>query len=166
MADAKTEKQKVKEITDKLEEGLKELFESEKYKSYLSTMSKFHNYSFNNTLLIALQRPDATLVAGCQAWQRNFNRHVNKGERGIRILVPAPYKIKEERDKLDPVTGEVVLDKDSMPQTEEVERKIPVFRAVSVFDVNVKFFNVKFCNNLFGFCSFYKNNFTLWYHLM
>ena len=100
MADAKTEKQKVKEITDKLEEGLKELFESEKYKSYLSTMSKFHNYSFNNTLLIALQRPDATLVAGYQAWQKNFNRHVKKGERGIRILAPAPYRIKEERDKL------------------------------------------------------------------
>ena len=136
MADAKTEKQKVKEITDKLEEGLKELFESEKYKSYLTTMSKFHNYSFNNTLLIALQRPDATLVAGYQAWQRNFNRHVNKGERGIRILAPAPYKIKEERDKLDPVTGEVMLDKDGTPQTEEVEIKIPAFRAVSVFDVS------------------------------
>ena len=136
MADAKTEKQKVKEITDKLEEGLKELFESEKYKSYLSTMSKFHNYSFNNTLLIALQRPDASLVAGYQAWQKNFNRHVNKGERGIRILAPAPYKIKEERDKLDPVTGEVMLDKDGTPQTEEVEIKIPAFRAVSVFDVS------------------------------
>ena len=132
MADARTEKQKVKEITDKLEEGLKELFNSEKYKSYLSTMSKFHNYSFNNTLLIALQRPDATLVAGYQAWQRNFNRHVNKGERGIRILAPAPYKIKEERDKLDPVTGEVMLDKDGTPQTEEVEVKIPAFRAVYV----------------------------------
>ena len=92
-----TEKQKVKEITDKLEEGLKELFESEKYKSYLSTMSKFHNYSFNNTLLIALQRPDASLVAGYQAWQKNFNRHVKRGEKGIRILAPAPYKIKEER---------------------------------------------------------------------
>ncbi len=82
MADAKTEKQKVKEITDKLEEGLKELFESEKYKSYLSTMSKFHNYSFNNTLLIAMQKPEATLVAGYQAWQKNFNRHVNKGGGG------------------------------------------------------------------------------------
>ncbi len=135
MADAKTEKQKVKEITDKLEEGLKELFESEKYKSYLSTMSKFHNYSVNNTLLIALQRPDASLVAGYQAWQKNFNRHVNKGEKGIRILAPAPYKIKEERDKLDPVTGEIMLDQDGMPQTEEVEIKIPAFRAVSVFDV-------------------------------
>ena len=136
MADAKTEKQKVKEITDKLEEGLKELFESGKYKNYLSTMSKFHNYSVNNTLLIALQRPDASLVAGYQAWQKNFNRHVNKGEKGIRILAPAPYKIKEERDKLDPVTGEVMLDKDGMPQTEEVEVKIPAFRAVSVFDVS------------------------------
>ena len=131
-----TEKQKVKEITDKLEEGLKELFESEKYKNYLSTMSKFHNYSFNNTLLIALQRPDASLVAGYQAWQKNFNRHVKRGEKGIRILAPAPYKIKEERDKLDPVTGEVMLDKDGMPQTEEVEVKIPAFRAVSVFDVS------------------------------
>ena len=130
-----TEKQKVKEITDKLEEGLKELFESEKYKNYLSTMSKFHNYSFNNTFLIALQRPDASLVAGYQAWQKNFNRHVKRGEKGIRILAPAPYKIKEERDKLDPVTGEIMLDKDGMPQTEEVEVKIPAFRAVSVFDV-------------------------------
>ena len=91
-----TEKQKVQEITDKLEEGLKELFESEKYKTYLSTMSKFHNYSFNNTLLIAMQKPEATLVAGYKAWQKNFERHVNKGEKAIRILAPAPYKIKEE----------------------------------------------------------------------
>ena len=82
MADERTEKQKVQEITDKLEEGLKELFESEKYKTYLSTMSKFHNYSFNNTLLIAMQKPEATLVAGYKAWQKNFERHVNKGERG------------------------------------------------------------------------------------
>ena len=91
-----TEKQKVKEITDRLEEGLKELFESEKYKSYLSTMSKFHNYSFNNTLLIAMQKPEATLVAGYKAWQKNFGRHVNKGEKAIRILAPMPYKIKED----------------------------------------------------------------------
>ena len=86
MADERTEKQKVQEITDKLEEGLKELFESEKYKTYLSTMSKFHNYSFNNTLLIAMQKPEATLVAGYKAWQKNFERHVNKGEKAIRIL--------------------------------------------------------------------------------
>ena len=109
MADERTEKQKVQEITDKLEEGLKGLFESEKYKTYLSTMSKFHNYSFNNTLLIAMQRPEATLVAGYKAWQKNFERHVNKGEKAIRILAHAPYKIKEERDKLDPVTGEMMF---------------------------------------------------------
>ena len=136
MADERTEKQKVKEITDKLEEGLKELFESEKYKTYLSTMSKFHNYSFNNTLLIAMQKPEATLVAGYKAWQKNFERHVNKGEKAIRILAPAPYKIKEERDKLDPVTGEMMIDENGMPQKEEVEVTIPAFRAVSVFDVS------------------------------
>ena len=131
-----SEKQKVKEITDKLEAGLKELFESEKYKSYLSTMSKFHNYSFNNTLLIAMQKPEATLVAGYQAWEKNFERHVNKGEKAIRILAPAPYKIKEERDKLDPVTGEMMFDENGMPQKEETEVTIPAFRAVSVFDVS------------------------------
>lgn len=135
MADAKTERQKVKEITDRLEEGLKELFESETYKSYLSTMSKFHNYSYNNIQLIAMQRPDATLVAGYRAWQKNFGRHVNRGEKAIQILAPAPYKIKEERDKLDPVTGELMFDENGMPQREEVEIKIPAFRVVSVFDV-------------------------------
>ncbi len=136
MADNRTEQQRVKEITDKLEEGLKELFESEKYKSYLNTMSKFHNYSFNNTLLIAMQKPDATLVAGYKAWQKNFDRHVNKGEKAIRILAPAPYKIKKERDKLDPVTGELLFDENGMPQKENVEITIPAFRAVSVFDVS------------------------------
>ena len=136
MAEAKTEKQKVQEITEKLEQGIKELFESEKYKTYLNTMSKFHNYSFNNTMLIAMQKPDATLVAGFKAWQKNFDRHVKKGEKGIRILAPAPYKIKEEQEKLDPVTGEIMLDKNGMPITEEVEIKIPAFRVVPVFDVS------------------------------
>ena len=136
MADAKTEKQKVQEITEKLEQGIKELFESEKYKTYLNTMSKFHNYSFNNTMLIAMQKPDATLVAGFKAWQKNFDRHVKKGEKGIRILAPAPYKIKEEQEKLNPVTGEIMLDKNGMPITEEVEIKIPAFRVVPVFDVS------------------------------
>lgn len=135
MAESKTEKQKVQEITEKLEQGIKELFESEKYKTYLNTMSKFHNYSFNNIMLIAMQKPDATLVAGFKAWQKNFDRHVKKGEKGIRILAPAPYKIKEERDKIDPVTQELLLDKDGNPQKEEVEITIPAFRAVSVFDV-------------------------------
>ena len=136
MADAKTEKQKVQEITEKLEQGLKELFESEKYRTYLNTMSKFHNYSINNTILIAMQKPDATLVAGYKAWQKNFERHVKKGEKGIRILAPAPYKIKEEQEKIDPVTNEPMLDKDGMPIMEEVEIKIPAFRVVPVFDVS------------------------------
>lgn len=135
MADNNTEKQRVQELTDKLEQGLQDLFNSDSYRNYLSTMSKFHNYSFNNTLLIAMQKPDATLVAGFKAWQKNFDRHVKKGEKGIRILAPAPYKIKEERDKIDPVTQELLLDKDGNPQKEEVEITIPAFRAVSVFDV-------------------------------
>lgn len=129
-----TEKQKVKEITDRLEEGLKELFEGEKYKSYLNTMSKFHNYSANNIQLIEMQCPGAMYVAGYKAWQKNFERHVNKGERGIRILAPSPYKIKEEQVKIDPVTNEPVLDRDGMPVMEEVEIKIPAFRVVTVFD--------------------------------
>ena len=136
MADNQTEKQKVQELTDKLERGLTELFSSDSYKNYLSTMSKFHNYSFNNTLLIAMQKPEASLVAGYKAWQKNFDRHVNKGEKAIRILAPAPYKIKEERDKIDPVTQEIMLDRDGNPQKEEVEITIPSFRAVSVFDVS------------------------------
>ena len=136
MADNQTEKQKVQELTDKLERGLTELFNSESYKNYLSTMSKFHNYSFNNTLLIAMQKPEASLVAGYKAWQKNFDRHVNKGEKAIRILAPAPYKIKEERDKIDPVTQEIMLDRDGNPQKEVVEITIPAFRAVSVFDVS------------------------------
>ena len=135
MADNNTEKQRVQELTDKLEQGLQDLFNSDSYRNYLSTMSKFHNYSFNNTLLIAMQKPDATLVAGYKAWQKNFERHVNKGEKAIRILAPAPYKIKEERDKIDPVTQEILLDKDGNPKKEEVEITIPAFRAVSVFDV-------------------------------
>ena len=95
MAENNTEKQRVQELTDKLEQGLQDLFNSDSYCNYLRTMSKFHNYSFNNTLLIAMQKPDATLVAGYKAWQKNFERHVNKGEKAIRILAPAPYKIKE-----------------------------------------------------------------------
>ncbi|WP_306791485.1 YodL domain-containing protein [Agathobacter rectalis] len=136
MADNNTEKQRVQELTDKLEQGLQDLFNSDSYRNYLTTMSKFHNYSFNNTLLIAMQKPDATLVAGYKAWQKNFERHVNKGEKAIRILAPAPYKIKEERDKIDPVTQELLLDKDGNPQKEEVEITIPAFRAVSVFDLS------------------------------
>lgn len=128
--------QQVREITDKLEQGLKELFESERFKEYLKTMSKFYNYSFNNTLLIAMQKPDATLIAGYTAWQRNIDRHVMKGEKGIKILAPAPYKVQEEREKLDPATQKPVLDKDGKPVTETVEVTRPAFKVVSVFDVS------------------------------
>ena len=113
----KTKNDAVKEITDKLEQGLKELFDSEKFKAYLNTMSKFHNYSFNNTLLIAMQKPDATLVAGFQSWQKNFGRHVNKGEKGIKIMAPAPYKKKQEMEVIDKKTGRPVLDDDGKPKT-------------------------------------------------
>ena len=128
--------QQVREITDKLEQGIKELFESDRFKEYLTTMSKFYNYSFRNTLLIAMQKPDATLIAGYTAWQRNFDRHVMKGEKGIKILAPAPYKVKEEREKLDPVTQKPILDKDGKPVTEVVEVSRPAFKIVSVFDVS------------------------------
>ena len=128
--------QQVREITDKLEQGIKELFESEKFKEYLTTMSKFYNYSFNNTLLIAMQKPDATLIAGYTSWQRNFDRHVMKGEKGIKILAPAPYKAQEEREKIDPATQKPVLDADGKPVTETVEVLRPAFKVVSIFDVS------------------------------
>lgn len=128
--------QQVREITDKLEQGIKELFESERFKEYLRTMSKFYNYSFNNTLLIAMQKPDATLIAGFTSWQRNFDRHVMKGEKGIKILAPAPYKAQEEREKIDPATQKPVLDADGKPVTETVEIMRPAFKVVSVFDVS------------------------------
>ena len=128
--------QQVREITDRLEQGIKELFESERFKEYLRTMSKFYNYSFNNTLLIAMQKPEATLIAGYTAWQRNFDRHVMKGEKGIRILAPAPYKAKVEKEKIDPKTQKPMLDKDGKPITETVEVMRPAFKVVSVFDVS------------------------------
>lgn len=128
--------QQVREITDKLEQGIKELFESERFKEYLRTMSKFYNYSFNNTLLIAMQKPDATLIAGYTSWQRNFDRHVMKGEKGIKILAPAPYKAQEQREKIDPATQKPVLDADGKPVTETVEVLRPAFKVVSVFDVS------------------------------
>ena len=130
------QQQEIKEITDKLEQGVKELFESEKYKVFLHTMSKFHNYSLNNTMLIAMQMPEATLVAGYEAWKKNHERHVVKGEKGIRIFAPAPYKVKVEQDKIDPVTNKLVLDENNNPVKEVVEVKKPAFKLVSVFDVS------------------------------
>ena len=128
--------QQVREITDKLEQGIKELFESERFKEYLRTMSKFYSYSFNNTLLIAKQKPDATSVAGYTSWQRNFDRQVMKGEKGIKILAPAPYKTQEEREKIDPVTQKPVIGADGNAVTETVEVLRPAFKVVSVFDVS------------------------------
>lgn len=128
--------QQVKEITDKLEQGIKDLFESERFKEYLQTMSKFYNYSVNNTLLISMQKPDATLVAGYTSWQRNFDRHVMKGEKGIKILAPAPYKDKVEQEMLDPKTQKPIMDSDGKPVMETVEVMRPAFKVVSVFDVS------------------------------
>ena len=128
--------QQVREITDKLEQGIKELFESERFKEYLRTMSKFYHYSFSNTLLIAMQKPEATYVAGYTSWQRNFDRQVMKGEKGIKILAPAPYKAKEEREKIDPSTQKPILDADGKPVTETVEVMRPAFKVVSVFDIS------------------------------
>ena len=127
---------KLKEITDRLEQGIKELFDSERYKEYLCVMSKFHNYSFNNTLLIAMQKPDASLVAGFQSWKNNFKRNVVKGEKGIKILAPSPFKIKQEMEKIDPATQKPVIGADGKPVKEEKEITIPAFKVVSVFDVS------------------------------
>ena len=126
----------LKEISERLEQGVKEIFTSERYTEYLNTMSKFHNYSFNNTLLITMQKPEATLVAGYQAWQKKFNRHVKRGEKGIQIIAPAPIREKQEIEKIDPVTKEPVIGDDGQPETEIVEMVIPRFRITTVFDVS------------------------------
>lgn len=136
MADNHRVKEQLKEITERLEQGIQEVFESEKYKEYLDTMGKFYNYSFNNTMLIAMQKPDATLIAGYQAWQKKFERHVKHGEKGIRIIAPAPINKKEELEKLDPVTLEPMLDERGKPIIEEVEVRVPSFKVISVFDVS------------------------------
>ena len=128
--------EKIKEITDRLEQGITELFDSERYKEYLQVMSKFHNYSFNNTLLIAMQKPDASLIAGFNAWKNNFGRNVMRGEKGIRILAPSPYKIRQEVEKKDPQTGKTVIGSDGKPVTETKEIQIPAYKVVAVFDVS------------------------------
>lgn len=128
--------QQMYEITKQLEEGVKELFTSERYAEYLKTMSKFYNYSFNNTVLIALQRPEATLVAGYSAWQKNFHRQVKKGEKGIQIIAPSQRKEKEVVEKFDPETNEPILGPDGQPETEVVEHVVSDFRVVRVFDVS------------------------------
>ena len=127
---------RVKEITDQLEAGIHNLFESDRYRQWLTTMSRFHNYSLNNTVLIAIQKPDATLVAGYTAWQKQFGRQVNKGEKGIKILAPAPYKAMVQMDKIDPATQLPVLDENGAPVKEAQEVIKPAFKVVSVFDVS------------------------------
>ena len=129
-------KQQMKEITERLEQGVKDIFTSERYTTYLRTMAKFHNYSFNNTLLIAMQRPDATMVAGFNAWKNKFKRYVKKGEKGIQIIAPAPIKEVEEREKIDKDTGLAVLNENGEPEMERVEYVIPRFRVTTVFDVS------------------------------
>ena len=131
-----TKESKLDTIMKSLEEGVEKIFTSEQYHVYLDTMSKFHNYSFNNTLLIALQRPDATLVAGYQTWQKKFQRHVKRGEKGIKIIAPVPVKEKREIEKVDEETQEIVIGEDGQPETEVVERILPRFRVTTVFDVS------------------------------
>jgi len=136
MTDNSKTKERLKEITDSIESGIQALFQSDKYMQYLRTMSRFHSYSLNNTLLIAMQKPDATHVAGFNKWRDQFSRNVKKGEKGIKIIAPTPYKVKKEQEKVDPVTKAPMLDTNGKVITEEVEVKIPLYRVVSVFDVS------------------------------
>lgn len=136
MADKPTNRERLQQITAGIEQGIKELFESEKYMRYLSVMSRFHRYSVNNTMLIYMQRPDATLVAGYNKWKNQFERHVKKGEHGITIIAPTPFKKKIEEQKLDPDTKAPILDAEGKAVMEEREVEIPMFRPVKVFDVS------------------------------
>jgi len=136
MAEKQSNKDRIKEITAGIEQGIKELFESDRYRQYLSTMSRFHKYSLNNVMLIHSQRPDATLVAGFNKWKNQFGRHVKKGERSIQILAPVPFKKKVDEVKLDPHTKAPMLDKDGNLVKEEKEVSVPMFKVVSVFDVS------------------------------
>ena len=136
MAEKPTNRERLREITEGIEQGIKELFESEKYMRYLSVMSRFHRYSVNNTMLIYMQKPDATLVAGFNKWKNQFERHVKKGEHGITIIAPTPYKKKIEEMKRDPDTQAPILDADGKAVMEEKEIEIPMFRPVKVFDVS------------------------------
>lgn len=131
-----TNKERLKDITDSIERGIQELFQSDKYAEYLRTMSRFHKYSVNNTMLIYMQKPDATLVAGFNKWRDQFGRNVMKGEKGIKIIAPTPFKKKIEQEKRDPDTNLPMLDADGKVIIEEKEIKIPMFKPVTVFDVS------------------------------
>lgn len=155
---------KLKEITDRLEQGIADLFNSDRFKEYLNVMSKFHNYSFNNTVLIALQKPDASLVMGFNAWKgKGIERSVKKGEQGIRIFAPAPYKIKTETEKIDPDTKKPVIGEDGKPITEVKEITVPAFKVVCVYDVSQtegKELPTLGTNELFGNVENYKDFFA------
>ena len=129
-------KERLQELTDMLEAGIRDIFASDKYREMLAVMSKFHDYSVNNTMLIALQKPDATLVAGFNQWKKDFGRSVKKGEKGIKILAPSAYKSKKEEIKRDPDTDLPILDENGKPVKEEVEEMRMAFRSVTVFDVS------------------------------
>lgn len=126
---------RLKEVTDRLEQGISELFESERYKEYLRVMSRFHRYSFGNTILIAIQKPDATHLAGFQAWKK-FGRHVKKGEKGIKVIAPTPYKKTVEVEKVDPHTMKPILGSDGKPVKAKKEVVVPHYKVVSTFDVS------------------------------
>lgn len=132
----KTQEGKIQEITDELEKGIKGLFESQKYSDYLKVMSKFYQYSFNNSILISMQKPDATMVAGYTSWKSNFHRNVVKGERGIHILAPSPYKIKKDIAKVDPDTNQPIIGSDGQPLKERIQVSIPAYKITTVFDVS------------------------------
>lgn len=136
MADTQNSKERLKEITDSIEQGIQDLFQSEGYAEYLRTMSRFHRYSLNNTMLIFMQKPDATLVAGFNKWRDQFGRSVMKSEKSIKIIAPTPFKKKIEQEKLDPDTSLPMRDREGKVMTEEVEIKIPMYKVVSVFDVS------------------------------
>ncbi|MDD3230684.1 MAG: YodL domain-containing protein [Oscillospiraceae bacterium] len=136
MAETTTNKDRLKDITESIEAGIKELFQSDKYAQYLQTMSRFHRYSVNNTMLIYLQKPDATLVAGFNKWRDQFERNVMKGEKGIKIIAPTPFKKKIEQEKLDPDTKQPIYDADGNTIMEEKVIKIPMYKPVTVFDVS------------------------------
>lgn len=135
MADKKGQSDKIKELTEKLEAGIKEVFTSDRYREYLSTMNKFHNYSFNNSMLIHLQKPEASYTAGYKTWE-TLERHVKKGEKGITIFAPCPYKVKKSVEVYDSKTGQVKRDLQGKPMTEEKEITYASFKAISIFDIS------------------------------
>ena len=136
MPEKQNNKERIREITDSIEKGIQELFQSDKFANYLKTMSRFHKYSVNNTMLIFMQKPDATLVAGFNTWRDKFERNVIKGEKGIKIIAPTPYKKRIEQEKRDPDTNMPLRDSDGNVIMEEKEIKIPMYKPVTVFDVS------------------------------